>query len=87
MSQQSDRWIKEMAEKEGWSPLIVYDVPERSGDIVFKCDENPYVSKLYTEKSETGKFIIFDSTMPHCVTKNLSNQKRIIISMNFTYDE
>jgi ectoine hydroxylase-related dioxygenase (phytanoyl-CoA dioxygenase family) len=42
---------------------------------------------MYVEKAETGKFILFDSTLQHCVTKNLSNQKRIIISMNFTYDE
>ena len=69
------------------SAVYYVDVPENSGDIVFKCDENPYVSKMYVEKAETGKFILFDSTLQHCVTKNLSNQKRIIISMNFTYDE
>lgn len=68
------------------SAVYYVDVPENSGDIVFKCDENPFVSKMYTEKAETGKFILFDSTLQHCVTKNLSNQKRIIISMNFTYE-
>lgn len=69
------------------SAVYYVDVPENSGDIVFKCDENPFVSRMYTEKAETGKFILFDSTLPHCVTKNLSNQRRIIISMNFTYED
>lgn len=69
------------------SCVYYVDVPENSGDIVFRVDENPYVRKQYLEKAETSKFIMFDSTLQHCVTKNLSDGKRIIISMNFAFDE
>lgn len=69
------------------SAVYYVDVPENSGDIVFRCDENQFITKTYVEKAETGKFILFDSTLPHCVTKNRSDGKRIIISMNFTYDD
>jgi hypothetical protein len=69
------------------SAVYYVDVPENSGDIIFKINENPYTTKQYLEKSETSKFILFDSTIQHCVTKNLSENKRFIISMNFTFDE
>jgi hypothetical protein len=69
------------------SAVYYVDVPHNSGDIVFKVHENPFVTKMYLEKAETGKFIMFDSTLLHCVTKNLSNYNRIIISMNFTFDD
>ena len=69
------------------SGVYYVDVPENSGDIVFKVNCNPFISKMYTEKAETGKFILFDSTLLHCVTKNLSKEQRIIISMNFAYAE
>lgn len=69
------------------SCVYYVDVPENSGDIVFKINENPYITKQYLEKSETSKFILFDSTLQHCVTKNENGAQRIIISMNFTFDE
>jgi hypothetical protein len=69
------------------SGVYYVDVPENSGDIVFRVDFSPFVSRLFTEKAEAGKFILFDSTLPHCVTKNLSGKQRIIISMNFVFDE
>jgi hypothetical protein len=38
-------------------------------------------------KAEPGKFAMFDSTLPHFVTKNQSDELRIVISMNFKYKE
>ena len=36
-----------------------------------------------TMKSIEGYFLIFDSTLQHRVTENLSNDQRIVVSMNF----
>ena len=60
-------------------------VPPNSGDFVFQYNKNPYVIEQTRITSEAGKFLMFDSTMKHYVTKNLSNDQRIVISMNFRY--
>lgn len=58
-------------------------VPPDSGDLVFQYHTNPYIIEQTTVKAEAGKFAMFDSTLPHFVTRNLSDDYRIVISMNF----
>lgn len=60
-------------------------VPPNSGDFVFQYNKNPYLIEQTKIQSEPGKFLMFDSTMKHYVTKNRSNDQRIVISMNFRY--
>jgi hypothetical protein len=60
-------------------------VPENSGDFVFQFNRNPYIVNQHLIKAEEGKFAMFDSTLPHFVTKNCSDGMRIVISMNFRY--
>lgn len=60
-------------------------VPNNSGDLVFQYNSNPYRLHQETVKSEVGKFAMFDSTLPHFVTKNQSDGLRVVISMNFKY--
>lgn len=58
-------------------------VPPNSGDFVFQYQVNPYLNRQRTICAEAGKFIMFDSTLKHYVTKNMSAEKRIVLSMNF----
>ena len=58
-------------------------VPENSGDLVFQYNSNPYKIHQEIVKSEPNKFVMFDSTLPHFVTKNLSDDIRVVVSMNF----
>ena len=62
-------------------------VPPDSGDFVFQYQSNPYRVHQELIKAEPGKFAMFDSTLPHFVTKNRSEGLRIVISMNFKYKE
>jgi hypothetical protein len=62
-------------------------VPPNSGDFVFQYNYNPYKVHQEVIKAEAGKFAMFDSTLPHFVTKNCSDGLRIVISMNFKYKE
>jgi hypothetical protein len=62
-------------------------VPPNSGDFVFQYQSNPYRVHQELIKAEAGKFAMFDSTLPHFVTKNCSNGLRIVISMNFKYKD
>lgn len=62
-------------------------VPFNSGDLVFQYQSNPYRVHQELIKAEAGKFAMFDSTLPHFVTKNCSDGLRIVISMNFKYKE
>ena len=62
-------------------------VPPDSGDFVFQYHKNPYLLMQQTIKAQAGKFLMFDSTMPHHVTKNRSDGLRIVISMNFKFKE
>ena len=62
-------------------------VPKDSGDFVFQYHKNPYLLEQQTIKAQAGKFLMFDSTLPHHVTKNRSNGQRIVISMNFKLKE
>lgn len=62
-------------------------VPPNSGDLIFQYQSNPYRVHQELIKAEPGKFVMFDSTLPHFVTKNCSDGLRIVISMNFKYKE
>jgi len=62
-------------------------VPPNSGDFVFQYHKNPYLLMQRTITAQAGKFLMFDSTLPHHVTKNRSNELRIVISMNFKFKE
>jgi hypothetical protein len=61
--------------------------PPKSGDLVFQYNSNPYRIHQEVVKAEPGKFAMFDSTLPHFVTKNQSEGLRIVISMNFKYKD
>lgn len=62
-------------------------VPPDSGDFVFQYQINKYLHRQKTIKAEAGKFLMFDSTLLHHVTKNRSDGLRIVISMNFELKE
>lgn len=67
------------------SAAFYVKVPPNSGDFVFQYKPNPYIIKQEVVKAEPNKFVMFDSTMPHFVTKNHSDDLRIVISMNFRF--
>lgn len=69
------------------SAAFYIKVPANSGDLVFQYNKNPYIIEQELVAAKEGKFVMFDSTIPHFVTKNLSDENRIVISMNFTYVE
>ena len=58
-------------------------VPENSGNFVFRYKPNPYVVANEVIFSKAGHFLMFGSTIEHFVTKNCSDGFRIVISMNF----
>jgi hypothetical protein len=58
-------------------------IPPNSGDFVFQYRPNPYIVHQETVVPKENHFAMFDSTMLHFVTKNLSDDLRIVISMNF----
>jgi hypothetical protein len=62
-------------------------IPENSGDFVFQYRPNPYIVQQKTIKPQVGHYAMFDSTLQHFVTRNLSNDLRIVISMNFRINE
>jgi hypothetical protein len=67
------------------SAAIWVQVPPNSGNLVFQYHVNPYKVRQEEVEGKPCKFAMFDSTLPHYVTKNLSNEQRIVISMNFRY--
>ena len=67
-------------------PFWVQDRPN-SVDLVFQYKSYPYRIHQEVVKSEAGKFAMFDSTLPHFVTKNQSDELRVVISMNFKYKD
>ena len=62
-------------------------VPDNSGDFVFQYNPNKYMVSETTIKSVEGFFLMFDSTVKHRVTENLSDDYRIVVSMNFNLVE
>jgi hypothetical protein len=69
------------------SAAIWIQVPPNSGDLVFQYNTNPYLVNQHVVHSEEGGFAMFDSTLPHFVTKNCSEGLRIVISMNFQFKD
>ncbi len=67
------------------SAAFYVKVPPNSGDFVFQYKPNPYIIRQEVVKAEPNKFVMFDSTMPHFVTKNHSDDLRIVVSMNFRF--
>jgi len=69
------------------SPVLsgVYYVtaPKNCGVITFQYPVNQYLDKTYWIKPEPGLFILFPSSLPHYVTRNNNEAKRISISFNF----
>ena len=59
--------------------------PPDSGDFVFQYKTNPYNTELHEITPKVGHFAMFDSTLPHYVTKHFSDKLRIVISMNFKF--
>ena len=59
--------------------------PKDSGDFVFQYKPNPYIVEQHDIQPQQSHYAMFDSTMPHFVTKNCTDELRIVISMNFKY--
>ena len=57
--------------------------PKDSGNFVFQYKPNPYIVEQHDIEPQQGHYAMFDSTMPHFVTKNCTDELRIVISMNF----
>ena len=73
--------------------------PKNCGNIIFKSlesytdmfplpieQENRNSVKIYSYEPEESKFLIFRSNLPHMVEKNLSDEDRISIAMNFRFE-
>lgn len=69
------------------SAAFYVKVPPNSGDFVFQYKPNPYIVRQEVVTPEPNKFVMFDSTMPHFVTKNHSDDLRIVVSMNFRFKD
>lgn len=69
------------------SAAFYVKVPPNSGDFVFQYKPNPYIVRQEVIAPGPNKFVMFDSTMPHFVTKNHSDELRIVISMNFRFKD
>ena len=57
--------------------------PKDSGNFVFQYKPNPYIVEQHDIEPQQSHYAMFDSTMPHFVTKNCTDELRIVISMNF----
>lgn len=57
----------------------------KSGDFIFQYKPNPYIVKQEEISPRVGHFAMFDSTIPHFVTKNCTDDLRIVVSMNFKF--
>lgn len=69
------------------SGVYYISAPKDCGVIVFQYPINQYEEKRYWIKPEPGMFILFPSSLPHYVTRNNSEKKRISISFNFKLNE
>ena len=63
------------------SGVVYLQVPKGCGQIVFW--PNPIHEYRYTIPPKKGLFLLFPGWVPHCVTRNLSSEPRVSISMNF----
>ena len=71
------------------SAVVYVEVPEGSGSIVFRPRLNQYDNSAYSSKfqPERGVYYIFPGYLDHFVTRNMSNELRISLSINFKKDE
>ena len=63
------------------SAVAYLSVPKGSGTIAFW--PNPLDDYRYTIAPKKGMFLLFPGWKPHSVTRNLSDEPRVSISMNF----
>ena len=77
---QSTGW-HDHKERSELSGVYYLHVPDNSGDIHFrkKDDDETFEWKM---KSQTGKLILFDSSIEHSVPENKSKENRISIAFN-----
>ena len=61
------------------SAVVYLKVPPKSGQIVF-WPTNDY---RYTIPPQKGRFLLFPSWIEHHVTRNLSEEPRVSVSLNF----
>ena len=59
--------------------VVYLSVPEKAGQIVFW----PIEDYRYTIQPKKGMFILFPGWIPHSVTRNLSDEPRVSVSLNF----
>ena len=63
------------------SGVYYLHVPDNSGDIHFRKKDDDEIFE-WEIKSQTGKLILFDSSIEHSVPKNKSKENRISIAFN-----
>ena len=71
------------------SAVVYVEVPQGSGSIVFRPRLNQYDNSAYSSKfqPERGVYYIFPGYLDHFVTRNMSNELRVSLSINFKKDE
>ena len=71
-----------------YSAVFYVQVPDNSGVIIFEYPINKYnQTKRWWYPPSEGHYLIFPSTLDHLVTKNNSNDLRIVISFNFKIEK
>ena len=71
------------------SSVVYVEVPEGSGKIIFRPRLNQYDNSAYSSKldPERGVYYVFPGYLDHFVTRNMSDQLRVSLSINFKKDE
>jgi len=69
-----------------FSGVYYLQCDSKSGYFVFQYTKDSITFNRWKIKPEVGKFIVFPSYIPHFVTRNYSNKKRISISFNFNIE-
>ena len=65
------------------SAAYYISVPENSGDFIIQTSNIPHEGESLRITPTEGHFLFFKPSMIHEVTKNLSNQDRLSIGINF----
>ena len=67
-----------------FSAVTYLSVPPGSGSISFYPNPlDPYARGQYTIHPKKGMFLLFPSWIPHSVSRNLSSEPRVSLSLNF----
>ena len=64
------------------SGVYYVQIPKGAGKLVLEYNINQYQTRTHSIEPVVGNFFIFDSTLDHYVTKNLSDDLRVAISFN-----